>query len=155
MKRHYHSICTTSAKYFLSTSSKVPSSLLSMSSTATMEPSFHTGTTISLLLKLEQAICPGNLSTSGTITVSSRSQHTLPFLDARTCQRTLERTKDKEVSIPFLHPIESRPPEPERLMQHARHIRHVRNQIRLALHHRSNLWHQFQVLLFLRAFLYL
>ena len=55
-----------------------------MTSTATIRPHFQHGTTISLRLSLEQAICPGNCSTSGTRRVRSSlhevPQTPLPFL---------------------------------------------------------------------------
>ena len=55
-----------------------------MSSTATIRPHFRYGTTISLRLSLEQAICPRNCSTSGKTSVRSSlhevPQTPLPFL---------------------------------------------------------------------------
>ena len=64
IKRHIFS------SHSASVSSKVSKSRLSMSSTpVTLPHSSNTGTTISLLDRLLQAICPGNSCTLGTITV--------------------------------------------------------------------------------------
>lgn len=70
-----HTSWQMASRYWRSVSSKVASSLLSMSSTATTSPACEkTGTTISDLERLLQAICPGNCSTSGTTMVSLRCQ---------------------------------------------------------------------------------
>ena len=69
--------CVILSSHKRSVSSKEDSSLLSMSRTAMTSESRNTGTTISLRERLLHAICPGNISMSGTITVS-RLIHAAP-----------------------------------------------------------------------------
>ena len=66
----------------------------------------------------------------------SGSAHAAPVRDARTGQRPLERPENQLVTDDT---VEARPPEPERLVQHRRHVRHVRDDIHAAVHHRLHL----------------
>src|SRR6185312_715947 len=66
---HAAQSATSSSSHLPSSSSNVFSSLLSASSTPTTSPPSKMGTTISDRERLLQAICPGNASTSGTISV--------------------------------------------------------------------------------------
>ena len=74
---HLDSIVAIRSRYSASTSSKVPSSVLSISMTPHTSPRpssssssvRNIGTTISERLNDEHAICPGNSSTSGTTSV--------------------------------------------------------------------------------------
>ena len=65
-----------------------------------------------------------------------RAAHPAPVRDARTGQRPLERTEHQLVTDDA---VEARPPEPERFVQHRRHVRHVRDDIHAAVHHRLHL----------------
>ena len=77
-----------------------------------------------------------------------RAAHTFSFAYARACQGSLKRTQNKHA---VHNPVESRPPETERLVQHACHIRHIGYDIRLAGDDSLQLRDEFLILLLLGA----